>query len=172
VFTAASLACGLAGTPGVLIAFRLVQGAGAALMIPQVFSLIQRQYQGRARARALSRYAAVIAGGAIVGQVLGGVLVTADLWGTGWRPVFLINVPIGSGAAAGRRPGAARRPRRARARTRPARPVHPLACRAAVRGTAGVRPRGALAPVGWISLAGSVVMLAAFVAVERRADAR
>ncbi len=95
VFTAASLACGLAGTTGLLIGFRFVQGAGAALMVPQVMSLIQRNFAGPARARAFGLYGAVLAGGTIVGQVAGGVLVSADLFGTGWRPVFLVNVPIG-----------------------------------------------------------------------------
>ena len=94
-FTAASLLCGLAPTTGALIAFRLVQGVGAAAMMPQVMSLIQRNFAGQARARALSLYSAVIACGSVIGQVLGGVLVSADLFGTGWRPVFLVNVPIG-----------------------------------------------------------------------------
>jgi MFS family permease len=95
VFTAASLAGGLAGSTGQLIAFRLVQGAGSALMIPQVLSLIQRTFTGQSRARALSVYSAVLASGAAVGQSVGGVLVSADLFGAGWRPVFLVNVPIG-----------------------------------------------------------------------------
>lgn len=95
VFTAASLACGLAPDAGSLIAARAVQGAGAALMVPQVLSVIQRQFQGEARVRALGTYAAVIAGGAVAGQVLGGVLVAADVFGWSWRPVFLINVPVG-----------------------------------------------------------------------------
>jgi hypothetical protein len=73
----------------------VVQGAGSALMIPQVLSLIQRTFVGEARARALGAYAAVIASGAAAGQVLGGMLVSADLFGTGWRPVFLVNVPVG-----------------------------------------------------------------------------
>jgi MFS family permease len=94
-FTAASLACGLAQTSGQLIAFRFGQGVGAALMVPQVLSLIQRSFHGAARARALSLYAAAIAGGAVIGQISGGVLVAADLFGTGWRPVFLVNVPVG-----------------------------------------------------------------------------
>ncbi|MFE9097702.1 MFS transporter [Streptomyces sp. NPDC007264] len=96
VFTAASLACGLAGSTGQLIAFRLVQGAGSAVMIPQVLSLIQRHFTGEARAKALGVYSAVLATGAAAGQVLGGVLVSADLFGTGWRPVFLVNVPVGA----------------------------------------------------------------------------
>ncbi|WP_322725364.1 MFS transporter [Streptomyces spongiae] len=95
LFTAASLACGLAQGTGELIAFRLVQGAGSAVMIPQVLSLIQRNFTGEARARALGAYSAVLATGAAAGQVLGGVLVSADLFGAGWRPVFLVNVPVG-----------------------------------------------------------------------------
>ncbi|MFB7370490.1 MFS transporter [Streptomyces sp. NPDC056222] len=95
VFTAASLACGLAAGTGPLIAFRLVQGAGAALMIPQVLSLIQRNFTGEGRVRALGAYSAVLATGAAAGQVVGGILVSADLFGSSWRPVFLVNVPIG-----------------------------------------------------------------------------
>ncbi len=94
-FSAASLACGLAPTTGSLIAFRLLQGVGAAVMVPQVMSLVQRTFTGAARARALGLYSAVVAGGVAVGQVVGGVLISADLFGTGWRPVFLVNVPIG-----------------------------------------------------------------------------
>ncbi|MFI2432137.1 MFS transporter [Streptomyces sp. NPDC018693] len=95
LFTAASLACGLAQGATELIAFRLAQGAGSALMIPQVLSLIQRTFTGEARVRALGAYAAVLAVGAAAGQVIGGGLVSADLLGTGWRPVFLVNVPVG-----------------------------------------------------------------------------
>ncbi|WP_086730761.1 MFS transporter [Streptomyces carpinensis] len=96
LFTAASLACGLAGGAGALIVFRLSQGAGSALMIPQVLSLIQRTFTGEARVRALGAYSAVIAVGAAAGQIVGGVLVGADLFGTGWHPVFLVNVPVGA----------------------------------------------------------------------------
>jgi len=95
LFTLASLGCGLAGTAGLLIALRFTQGAGAAMMIPQVLSLIQRTHAGPARARAMSRYSAVLAGGAVVGQMVGGLLISANLFGSSWRPVFLVNVPIG-----------------------------------------------------------------------------
>ena len=95
LFTLASLACGLAQSTGELIGFRFVQGAGSALMIPQVLSLLQLNFGGEARTRAMSVYAAVLASGAAIGQTLGGILVSADLFGTGWRPVFLVNVPIG-----------------------------------------------------------------------------
>src|SRR6266478_6515421 len=96
IFTLASLACGIAPNSPTLIVVRAIQGGGAALMVPQVFSLIQRNFSGSARAQALSLWAATLALGGLVGQVLGGLLVTADLFGTGWRPVFLVNVPIGA----------------------------------------------------------------------------
>ena len=94
-FTAASLACALAPDSQLLVAFRFAQGAGAAALVPQVFSLIQLRFAGPARARALSAYAAVLSAGAVAGLVLGGAVVSADLFGLGWRPVFGINVPIG-----------------------------------------------------------------------------
>src|SRR4029077_3972596 len=95
LFTSASFAWGIAPTSQALVVVRAVQGAGAALMVPQVFSLIQRNFTGPGRAQALSLWAATLALGGLVGQILGGVLVSADLLGTGWRPVFLVNVPIG-----------------------------------------------------------------------------
>jgi EmrB/QacA subfamily drug resistance transporter len=95
LFTLSSLACGLAPTAEVLVGARLVQGAGAAMMMPQVMSVIQVYFTGQARAKALSVYAAVLAVGGAAGLVLGGVLVDADLFGTGWRSVFLVNVPLG-----------------------------------------------------------------------------
>jgi MFS family permease len=118
LFTLASLACGLASTSGQLIAFRFAQGAGSALMLPQVLALIQTTFHDRARARALTMFAAVLATGAAAGQLAGGLLIEADLFGWGWRPVFLVNVPIGLFllAAGARvmppaRPGAAARAR-------------------------------------------------------------
>jgi MFS family permease len=96
LFTLASLGCGLAPSAGALVALRFVQGIGAAVMIPQVLSLIQRTFtEPGPRARAMSRYAAVLSGGAVLGQVLGGLLVSADLFGSTWRPIFLVNVPVG-----------------------------------------------------------------------------
>ena len=94
-FTVASLACALAPDSQLLVAFRFAQGAGAAALVPQVFNLIQLRFTGPARARALSAYAAVLSAGAVAGLVIGGAVVSADLFGLGWRPVFGINVPIG-----------------------------------------------------------------------------
>ncbi len=95
VFTVASLTCGIAPGIGILIAARFVQGAGAAAMMPQIMSVVQLRFSGAARARALSAYTAVLSSGFVAGQVIGGVLVTANLFGQSWRPVFLVNVPIG-----------------------------------------------------------------------------
>jgi predicted MFS family arabinose efflux permease len=94
-FTLASLACGLAPEEYTLIVARVVQGASAALMVPQVLSGIHVHFRGPARARAQAMLVLALSGGAVAGQVLGGVLVDADLFGLGWRPIFLINVPIG-----------------------------------------------------------------------------
>ena len=95
VFTLASLACGIAPGIGVLIGARFVQGVGAAAVMPQIMSVIQVRFDGAARARALSAYTAVLSSGFVAGQVIGGLLVTANLFGQTWRPVFLVNVPIG-----------------------------------------------------------------------------
>jgi MFS family permease len=95
LFTVASLACGLAPTPFSLILARIVQGVGAALMVPQVLVAIQAMFEDQARTRALGFYSAALALGAAAGQVLGGGLIAADLLGLTWRPIFLINVPVG-----------------------------------------------------------------------------
>jgi MFS family permease len=94
-FTVGSLVCGLAPDSAVLIGARCVQGAAAAVMVPQIISVIQMRFVGRARAKALSAYAVVLSVGSVAGLVVGGILVSANLFGTGWRPVFLVNVPIG-----------------------------------------------------------------------------
>jgi MFS family permease len=93
VFTVTTLGAGLAPSTGWLIAFRLLQGAGAALMMPQVLTLIQRNYQGAARGRAIGLWSLVISGGIVVGQALGGILLG---FGAGWRLVFLVLVPVGA----------------------------------------------------------------------------
>ncbi|HXW47572.1 MAG TPA: MFS transporter [Streptosporangiaceae bacterium] len=94
-FTLTSLACGLAPDAVALVAGRIAQGASAALMVPQVLATIQSTTTGQHRARALGRYGATGGLAAVLGQVLGGLLVSANIDGTGWRPIFLVNVPIG-----------------------------------------------------------------------------
>lgn len=95
VFTAASLLCGIAPGPIVLIVARAAQGIGAALMVPQVLTGIQLAFTGPARVRALGLYAVTLSAGAVLGQVIGGLIVHVDLFGLSWRPAFLINVPVG-----------------------------------------------------------------------------
>ena len=94
-FTLTSLACGLAPSPGLLVAARALQGAASAVMLPQVLSSIQATTTGNARNRALGFYGATAGIAVVAGQLLGGVLVSANIAGTGWRPIFLVNVPVG-----------------------------------------------------------------------------
>ncbi|MGA8112059.1 MAG: MFS transporter [Actinocatenispora sp.] len=93
-FAVASVACALAPTAALLIGARAVQGATAALIIPQTFGLIKAMFRGQERARALGRIGLVMGLAAVSGPVLGGVLTHADLLGASWRPVFLVNVPL------------------------------------------------------------------------------
>ena len=95
IFTAASLASGLAPTAGMLIAARGAQGLGAALLSPAALALITARYTGAQRGAALATWGALASGGAAVGVLAGGVLTSAF----GWRSVFLINVPVGLAAA-------------------------------------------------------------------------
>lgn len=98
-FGAASLLCGLAPTGGALVAARIVQGATAALMLPQAMATIQAATAGPQRARAMGLFGAVVGLAMAFGQILGGLMVGADIAGTGWRSVFLLNVPAVAVAA-------------------------------------------------------------------------
>jgi EmrB/QacA subfamily drug resistance transporter len=92
-FTAASALCGLAPTAEILVAARVVQGAFAALMIPQVVSIIAASFPPADRARAYGMMGAVAGLATVAGPLLSGVLLEVDLFS--WRPIFLINIPIG-----------------------------------------------------------------------------
>jgi EmrB/QacA subfamily drug resistance transporter len=93
-FTLTSLGCGLAPTPTLLIVARLGQGLSAAAMFPQVLSWMRVTFTDPAeRARAFAALGLTQGLASVVGQIAGGVLVSANLWG--WRPIFLINVPVG-----------------------------------------------------------------------------
>jgi MFS family permease len=94
-FTIASLAGGLAPTAGAVIAARALQGASGALMTPQVLTIIQREYAGEARTRAIGAYSLILAVGVAAGQVAGGLIVSAHLLHGAWRPALLLNVPVG-----------------------------------------------------------------------------
>jgi MFS family permease len=95
-FTVSSLVGGFAPDPALLIVARGFQGAAAALMTPQVLSIIQGQFDGEARARAIGAYSMILAVGVAAGQILGGLVVTAHLLAAAWRPALLLNAPIGA----------------------------------------------------------------------------
>jgi len=94
-FILASLACGIAPTIGVLVTARIVQGASAAMLVPQVLATVHATLDGERKSRALALYGATSGIAAVVGQLASGILVHANIAGTGWRPIFLINIPLG-----------------------------------------------------------------------------
>jgi EmrB/QacA subfamily drug resistance transporter len=94
-FTLASLLSGVAPNTGVLIAARIIQGACAALMVPQVMSLMQVMYKPHERGSVNALFGALGGLAASLGPVVGGLLIKANIAGWDWRPIFLINVPIG-----------------------------------------------------------------------------
>ncbi|MCA2223878.1 MFS transporter [Nonomuraea aurantiaca] len=93
-FLGASLACALAGSVGMLICFRVVQGAAAAAIIPQTIGLIRAMFAGEEMSKALGSIGPVMGLAAVCGPILGGVLTQADLFGSSWRAAFLVNVPL------------------------------------------------------------------------------
>jgi EmrB/QacA subfamily drug resistance transporter len=95
-FTVTSALCGLAPSPRTLIVARLLQGGSASLLSPQVFSLVRTTFaNGRERTAAFAVMGVVIGVANVSGQVAGGLLLQADVLGLAWRPVFLVNIPIG-----------------------------------------------------------------------------
>ncbi len=93
-FGTASLICGLAASPAVLIVGRVLQGLSAAAMAPQGLASIHALFPEQERSQALAVYGAALGFAAVLAQVLGGVLIAADLFGLQWRAIFLINLPI------------------------------------------------------------------------------
>ncbi|MEU2282391.1 MFS transporter [Streptomyces sp. NPDC013178] len=94
LFALTSLACAMAWSPPALIAARLAQGASAAVLQPQVLALIRIQFPPSERAKALSWYGISMSLGMVGGQILGGAIPSWNLLGLGWRPVFLVAVPL------------------------------------------------------------------------------
>jgi EmrB/QacA subfamily drug resistance transporter len=97
-FTLTSALCGIAPDSGFLIGARIAQGVGGALMSPNVLSILGTVYTGSARVRAISVFGMVMGIAAVGGQLAGGLLIGANLFGLGWRTVFWVNVPIGIAA--------------------------------------------------------------------------
>ncbi|WUK13494.1 MFS transporter [Kitasatospora sp. NBC_00374] len=103
-FTAASALCGLAPGAEALVGARILQGATAALMVPQVLSIIHAGFPAHERGKVFGLFGAMVGLGAVLGPLLGALLTEWDLFGLGWRPIFLVNLPVGlAGLLLGRR---------------------------------------------------------------------
>ena len=100
-FTVMSAACAAAPSPSVLIAFRVLQGAFGALMIPQGFGMLKEVFAEDEMSKVFGAFGPMMGLSILAAPILAGALVEANLWGIGWRLVFLINVPIGIAAFAG-----------------------------------------------------------------------
>ncbi|WP_327352358.1 MFS transporter [Streptomyces sp. NBC_01304] len=96
LFTLASAACALAGSAEFLIAARFLQGGAMALLMPQVLGIITVAFSGAAQVKAFGAYGLAMGFAGVFGQLIGGALVQADLFGLGWRAIFWINVPVGA----------------------------------------------------------------------------
>ncbi|WP_435842708.1 MFS transporter [Streptomyces fradiae] len=97
-FTAASALCGLATGPEMLVAARVLQGGTAALMVPQVLSIVHATFPAHERGKVFGLFGAIVGLGSVSGPLLGALLMEGDLFGLGWRPIFLINLPVGIAA--------------------------------------------------------------------------
>jgi EmrB/QacA subfamily drug resistance transporter len=94
-FTIASAACALANSPSTLIALRAIQGGFGALLVPQGFGMLKEVFAEEDMSTVFSAYGPVLGLSALAAPILAGVLTDANPWGTEWRSVFLINVPVG-----------------------------------------------------------------------------
>ncbi|MFB7112326.1 MFS transporter [Streptomyces sp. NPDC056291] len=94
-FTLASALCGFAANPDMLVAARLLQGAMAAMMVPQVLSIVHATFPAHERGKVFGLFGAIVGLGAVSGPLLGALLTEWNLFGLEWRPIFLINLPVG-----------------------------------------------------------------------------
>lgn len=94
-FTLASIGCAFAQSADGLVISRLIQGAFGAIMIPQVLSIIQVLFKPKERAAVFGLVGAISGLAAVAGPLIGGLLVSGDVFGLGWRSIFVINVPVG-----------------------------------------------------------------------------
>jgi EmrB/QacA subfamily drug resistance transporter len=171
-FTVASALCGLAANPEMLVASRVLQGAMAAMMVPQVLSIVHATFPAHERGKVFGLFGAIVGLGAVSGPLLGALLTEWDLFGLGWRPIFLINLPVGiAGLILGSRFITESKA--------------PKALKLDLVGVAlvGIALLMLLYPLtrgrelgwplwGYVSMAGAFVVLAALVAYERRKAAR
>ncbi|MFE7842971.1 MFS transporter [Streptomyces sp. NPDC057474] len=171
-FTVASALCGLAANPEMLVAARIAQGATAALMVPQVLSIVHATFPAHERGKVFGLFGAIVGLGAVSGPLLGALLIEWNPLGLEWRAIFLINLPVGiAGLILGRRFITESKA--------------PYALKLDLVGvalvTAGLlmllypltRGRELDWPLwGYVSMAGSLAVFAALVAYERRKTAR
>ncbi|MFC1404535.1 MULTISPECIES: MFS transporter [Streptacidiphilus] len=94
-FTVASALCGLAVGPEMLVSTRLLQGAAAAMMVPQVLAIVHTTFPAEERGKVFGMFGAMIGLGAVSGPLFGALLTQWNLFGLQWRPIFLINLPLG-----------------------------------------------------------------------------
>ncbi|HUA96553.1 MAG TPA: MFS transporter, partial [Acidimicrobiales bacterium] len=172
IFAVASLLAGISPDSALLVVARLAQGFGAAAMIPQVLALLTANFSPEERPRVFSLFGVTVGLGTVAGQILGGILLHLDVLGWGWRPIFLVNVPIGITAII--------LARRLIPESRPdsADRLDPLGV---VLLTVGVGAITAPLVVGqaehwplwtWISFTAGAAAIGAFLAWERRLDTR
>ncbi|MFE9647134.1 MFS transporter [Streptomyces sp. NPDC006365] len=171
-FTLASALCGFAVNPEMLVASRILQGGMAALMVPQVLSIVHATFPAHERGKVFGLFGAVVGLGAVSGPLLGALLTEWNLFGLEWRPIFLINLPVGiAGLILGRRYITESKA--------------PRALKLDLVGVALVtlgllmllypltRGRELGWPMwGYVSMGGAIVVFAALVAYERRKTAR
>ncbi|MEV7201992.1 MFS transporter [Streptomyces griseoluteus] len=97
-FTLASALCGFAVDPAMLVTARILQGGMAAMMVPQVLSIVHATFPAHERGKVFALFGAVVGMGAVSGPLLGALLTEWNLFGLEWRPIFLINLPVGIAA--------------------------------------------------------------------------
>lgn len=99
-FVIASVFCGLSQSPTQLVVARMLQGVAGAIMAPQTMAIVQVLYTPLERVTKLAYFGIIVGLAAILGPIVGGILIELDVFGLGWRAVFLINLPVGLAAIA------------------------------------------------------------------------
>ena len=171
-FTLTSLWCGLAQSGPELIVARLAQGATAALMVPQVLATLHLLFADHARSRAFGIYGIALGLAGAAGFALGGILVSLDLAGVGWRAVFFVNVPFGIvilAAAAKIMPSV---PRRAGTRLDVPGAIVLFLGLLCLIGPLLFGHDFDWSPIVWLAMAAGVVIIAGFVKLERLVESR
>jgi MFS family permease len=170
-FTLTSLWCALARSGPELIAARLAQGATAALMVPQVLATIHVLFADGSRSRAFGIYGIVLGLSGAVGFLLGGILVTLDLAGLGWRAVFFVNVPVGLAIVAAAWLMMPQAPRRAGTRLDIPGAMVLFAGLLCLIGPLLFGRDVQWAPWVWLAMAAGMAVIVAFVRLERSIEA-